>query len=86
MAFTYKDPVTGKAVFDVAEANIQVRSPDGLTVVDLVVDGKIATAVLPSPAVPYTDAKAVAALKAKPAIVALSAASTLEQIVAALKA
>lgn len=81
MAFSFIDTTTGKSVFDVAEETILARKADGTTVEVFKAGALVLTA-----AQTYTDAKAVAAIKAKTQINALSAASTAADIVAALKA
>ena len=81
MAFSFIDASTGKSVFDVAEETIIARKADGTTV-EIFKNG----ALVIGAAQTYTDAKAVAALKAKPQIVALTASSDIAAVVAALKA
>lgn len=66
MAFTYTDKATGKEIFDIATANVQVQSVDGQTKVDIVKDGKLVGV----PAA-YNDVKARNAIKTKTQVNAL---------------
>lgn len=66
MAFSYKDTSTGKSIFDIAEANISVRSPDG-ELVPIVTDGKL---VIDPGSIPQAN---WATLAGKPAVIASGA-------------
>lgn len=78
MAFTFTD-ANGKHIFDVAEPNINIRSADGKTVVELVKDGVLVSGNSPA------QVTAVKALAASTAADVAAVVVDLNKVIAALK-